>query len=105
MSVPDPVVIPDWHEAVRFGDQRPQPNVLADTELQRVVLGALRAGQSIPTHADRGGTFVFLEGTGTFHVAGQDLPAVPGLVVQLADDTPRGVDAETDLVFLAVRVA
>ncbi len=105
MTLPNPVVIPNWRDVVTFGDHGPQPTLLVDGDLQRVVLGGLRAGQSIPVHPDRGGTFIFLEGTGTFHAGDRDLSAAPGLVVHLADDTVRGMDAETDLVFLAVRAA
>jgi len=105
MTTPNPFIVTDWREKVTFGEEGPAPTLLVEDELQKVVLGTVKAGQSIPLHADRGGTFVFLDGTGTFHAGDQQLQAQPGMIVHLAENTVRGVDAETDMVFLAIRAA
>jgi mannose-6-phosphate isomerase-like protein (cupin superfamily) len=79
--------------------------VLLETDQIKVVVAGLEAGRKIPLHPESQGVYHFLEGTGWMIVDGERLPVGPGATVLVPPGSTRGIEAETRLAFLAVRVA
>jgi|SRR5450756_2509391 quercetin dioxygenase-like cupin family protein len=98
------VSYPNWREKVVFSPEGPSPQVLLVDEKAKVVVAGLQAGQSIPPHPETLGVFHCLEGTGWMTVDGERIPFNSGAIVVAPAGTSRGVEAETQLAFLAVRV-
>jgi len=98
------VHIPDWQDHVKRADEGPQPNFLVKENGFRVILGGLEAGQQIPEHPEYRAVYHFLEGTGVMIVDGERYPVAAGTTLVVPKGAVRGVDAETRLAFLAVRV-
>ena len=97
-------LVPHWKEMVVFSAEGAQPQTLLETEKSKAVFVGLKAGQRIPPHPGGPAIFHFLEGSGRVTV-GEDCFAVqPGATVVLPNGASRGVEAVTQLVFLAVRV-
>jgi len=96
---------PDWQEKVVFSSGGPQPQILAENEKLKVIIGSLEVGQKIPTHPEALAVYHFLEGTGWMIVDDERYPVSPGATVITPEGAKRGVEAETRLVFLAVRIA
>lgn len=100
-----PTFYPDWHEKVVFSPGGPQPQILAEDEKLKLIMGCLEAGQKIPTHPEALAVYHFLEGTGWMIVDDERYPISPGATIITPEGAKRGVEAETRLVFLAVRIA
>jgi quercetin dioxygenase-like cupin family protein len=98
------VSYPDWREKVVFSAEGPSPQVLMANDKAKVVVAGLQEGQRIPPHPEVLGVFHCLEGTGWMTVDGERLPFNAGATVIVPAGASRGVEAETQLVFLAVRV-
>ncbi len=96
---------PDWREVVAFSNQGPQPAVLIENDKFKSVIVGLEPGQKIPLHPEGAGVFQFLEGTGTMLVDDERFAVKPGAIVVAPDGAKRGVEAQTRLAFIAVRVA
>ena len=96
---------PDWQEMVVFSPGGAQPQILAENEKLKVIIGSLEVGQKIPTHPEALAVYHFLEGTGWMIVDDERYPVSPGAIVITPEGAKRGVEAETRLVFLATRIA
>ncbi len=96
---------PNWKETVVFGKDGPQPQILMDDKKVKVILGGLKPGQKIPNHAEAQAMYHFLEGTGWMTVDDEIMPVSAGSTIVMPADTVRGMEAETQLVFLATRIA
>lgn len=101
----DRTIYADWQERVRYGDEKPDPQILADDGKVRVILGGLRAGQRIPVHPEAQAVYHFLEGSGQMVVDDESITIAPGKTVIVPQGARRGIQAETRLAFLAVRVS
>ena len=98
------VLYPDWKQTVVYSAKGPQPQVLVETEKYKSVIVGLAAGNSLPPHPEGPAIFHFLEGSGQM-IVGEDSFAVhTGATVIVPDGATRGIEAETQLAFLAVRL-
>ena len=96
---------PSWKEMIVYSDDGPQPQILLETEKARTLVAGLKPGQQIPAHPEGLATYYFLEGNGWMTVDEEVLPVSPGAIVITPAGAKRGMQAETQLAFLAVRVA
>ena len=87
-----------------FSAQGPQPQVLFVQGEVKVLVGGLEAGQKIPAHPEGLAVYHFLEGRGWMLVDGERLAVGPGSTVITLEGAPRGMEADTRLVFLATRI-
>ena len=99
----EPVLYPDWREKVAFGADGPQPTVLIENEKMKVVLAGLKPGQKIPPHPATQGVYHFLQGSGWMTVGDERHAIAAGATMIVPQGAARGIEAETELVFLAVR--
>lgn len=97
-------VLADWKERVVFSQDGPQPQVLEENSLFKVVLAGLEPGQKIPVHPELGAVYTFLQGAGWITVDEERFPITSGAVITMENGAARGMEAETQLVFLAVRM-
>lgn len=95
----------NWRDQVVYGDQKPSPQILKDDGQMRVILSGLRAGQAIPLHPENKAIYHFLEGTGEMFVDDAVIPITPGATIFAPQDARRGMRADTQLAFLAVRLS
>jgi quercetin dioxygenase-like cupin family protein len=93
-----------WSEMVTFSEEGPQPRVLLDGERLKIVVAGLMPGQVIPPHPESLGVFHILEGSGWMTVAVERLAIEAGATVIVPDDVARGLEAQTQLAFMATRV-
>ena len=98
------MVYHDWRELVTFSAEGPQPHVLLADERLKVVVAGLLPGQLIPSHPESLGVFHILEGNGWMTVAGERLAIEAGATVIVPDGVARGLEAQTQLAFMATRV-
>ncbi len=68
------------------------------------MVAGLEPGAKIPPHPEGPAIFHFLEGTGQMIVGDQAYAVQAGATVVVPDGAVRGIEAETRLAFLAVRV-
>ena len=101
----DKTVSVSWQEKVKYGPAGPDPQILADDGQMRVILGGLQAGQSIPAHPEAKAVYQFLQGDGLMFVDDQTFPVSPGTVIVVPEGAKCGMQAATQLAFLAVRVS
>ena len=91
-------------EKIVFSPDGPQPQALfAEGQVKIIVVG-LEAGQKIPVHPEGLSFFHFLDGRGVMTVDDERLPVGAGTVIITEEGTPRGIEAETQLKFMAVRI-
>lgn len=100
-----PILYPDWREKVVFSDEGVQPQTLAEMDGFKVLVAGLEPGQKIPLHPEGRAMYHFLEGTGWINVEDERFPVKPGTIMIIPAGARRGVDAETRLTFLGVRMA
>ena len=93
----------DWKEKVVFSDQGPQPQVLQNDSLFKVLIAGLKPGQRIPVHPELSSVYYILQGSGWMTVDEERFPIESGAVITMGNGAERGVEATTPLVFLAVR--
>ncbi len=98
-------LFPDWREKIVYSKEGPKPQLLLDSEKVKVVLAGLEAGAKIPPHPEGQGVYHFLEGRGWMTVNDELLTVGPGATVLVPAGATRGMEAETRLAFLAVRIA
>ncbi len=95
---------PNPLEKVVLSPNGPQPQVLFAEGQVKVIVAGLEAGQAIPVHPEGLGTFQFLEGKGVMIVDGERLPVGPGTLIIAEHGVQRGMEAQTALTFIAVRI-
>jgi quercetin dioxygenase-like cupin family protein len=95
---------PNWKEIVVYSDKGTQPEILVETEKYKAVIGGLVAGNQMPPHAEGPAIFHFLEGSGWVTVDEERLAVNAGATVVVPDGAVRGIEAETQMAFLAVRL-
>ena len=98
------VLYPDWKDLVVYAAEGMQPQVLVETAKYRSVIVGLAAGNSIPPHSEGPAIFHFLEGSGRVIVGQESLAVQAGATVIVPDGAIRGIEAETQLALLAVRL-
>lgn len=96
---------PSWKEKIVFSGEGPQPQTLFETEKSKALIAGLEPGQKIPPHPEGAAIYYFLEGSGWMTVDEEVLPVKPGVIVVTPAGARRGMQAETRLAFLAVRMA
>lgn len=94
----------NWSSYLSFHDDGPAPQTIFEDSTTRVILGALKAGQMIPLHPEEKAVYQFVEGQGVMTINGKDVPVTQGSVVIVPAGANRGMKAETQLIFLAVRM-
>jgi len=99
-----PTLVSNWREKIIFSDNGPQPYVLVENEKIKAVLVGLEPGQKLPPHPAPDGVYQFLEGAGWMIVDEQRLRVQAGSIVSVPSGAKRGIEAETRLVFVGVRL-
>ena len=97
-------IFPHWKNLVVYSSKGMQPHVLVETENYKSVVAGMAAGNSMPTHVEGSAIFHFLEGSGKMVVAEETLSVQEGATVYVPNGAKRGIEAETQLAFLAVRL-
>lgn len=98
-------VIDDTLAAAQFAADRPVPSTVFENARTKVVVGAVQAGQRIPNHPEALAVYYFLQGEGWMSVNGERTAVRPGMTVVTPEGSLRGMEAESDISFLAVRIA
>ncbi|MDT8306568.1 MAG: cupin domain-containing protein [Anaerolineae bacterium] len=98
-------IIDDTMGAAQFAADRPVPSTVFENARTKVVVGAVHAGQRIPSHPEALAVYYFLQGEGWMTVNGERAAVRPGMTVVTPEGSLRGMEAESDIAFLAVRVA
>ncbi len=93
----------NWKERVVYSENGPQPQILEENNLFKVVVAGLEPGQAIPVHPEQGAVYTILQGSGWMTVNDERFPIETGSVISMGNGAVRGMEAETQLVFLAVR--
>lgn len=94
-----------WQDVIKFGETGPDPQTLMENERVRVIIAGLKPGQRIPVHPESAAVYHFIEGQGTMFVDDQEYQIQPGTVISMDEGAKRGMAAETQIVFLAIRLA
>ena len=102
--MPEKVIFQNWKELVVYSAKGMQPKVLVETENYKSVVAGMAPGNSMPPHAEGPAIFHFLEGTGKMIVGEENLSVQAGATVVVPNGANRGIEAETQLAFLAVRL-
>ena len=95
---------PNPTDKVVLSADGPQPQELYGEGEMKVIVAGLEAGQKIPLHPEGLSTFQFVEGKGVMIVDGERMPVDPGTVIIAGYGAARGMEAETRLTFIAVRI-
>lgn len=95
----------DWREKAVYSAEGPQPQPLMADEKVKIIIAGLEPGQKIPPHAEVSAMYHILEGSGWMLVDDERLPITAGTTVVMPAGTVRGMEADTRLAFLAVRIA
>jgi len=96
---------PDWKDKISYASDGPKPEILMVDERVKVILAGLEPGQQIPEHAEAQSVYYFLEGTGWMIVDDERYPVSAGASIIMPEGAVRGMEAETHLAFLAVRIS
>ena len=94
----------DILQEVTFPEGGAEPRILIQQGEAKAVLAGLKAGNQIPSHPESAALYYFLQGEGVMQVNDQKLPIAPGAVVLTETDDARGIQATTDLAFIAFRL-
>jgi len=95
---------PDWKDKIVYGEEGPEPQILMEDEKIKLILGGLKPGQQIPNHPEGQAVYYFLEGDGVMTVDGEAMPVSAGSIITMPEGTVRGLKADTQLSFMAVRI-
>lgn len=98
-------IIDDTTAAAQFAADRPVPSTIFENVRTKVVVGAVQAGQRIPNHPEALAVYFFLQGEGWMTVNGARTAVRPGMTIITPEGSLRGVEADSDISFLAVRIA
>ncbi len=104
IEMTQPTLLPNWKAKIIYSSAGPRPQIIMDTEKAKVLLIGLEPGVKIPSHPEGQGVFHFLEGTGWITVNGELLNVQAGATVMVPEGATRGIEAETRLAFLVVKV-
>jgi quercetin dioxygenase-like cupin family protein len=96
-------LLENWEERLVFSDNGPQPQILEENSLFKVILAGLKPGQCIPVHPELGAVYYILQGAGWMTVDEDRFPIEAGAIITMGNGAARGLEAETSLAFLAVR--
>lgn len=96
--------IPNIISKVVFSPEGPQPQTIFSEGQVKIVSTGLKARQIIPTHPEGLAVYTFLEGNGWMIVNGERLTVGPGTVVITPEGARRGIEADTQLIFIGVRI-
>jgi quercetin dioxygenase-like cupin family protein len=96
---------PNWKDEVAFSPQGPKQHPFYLDEQFKVLLAGLEPGQVIPQHPEGRSVYYFLEGSGVMTIDDESVEVGPGSILVMPAGTARGLQAKTQLVFLAARVA
>ena len=91
-------------EKVVYSKDGPQPQTLFEAGPVKVIVAGVEAGTRIPVHPEGLSSFHFIQGKGVMIVVGERMPVGPGVVIIADHGAPRGMEAETRLAFVAVRI-
>lgn len=94
-----------WQDYVTYNAERPSPQTMIENDRVRVIIAGLKPGQRIPVHPEAAAVYHILEGEGQMTVDDQTFPIQQGTVILMDEGAKRGMLAETQLVFMAVRLA
>jgi quercetin dioxygenase-like cupin family protein len=97
--------ISDWQQQVTYGTDGPQPTILMADNKVKVIMAGLNPGQRIPEHPEATSVYHFLTGSGWMTVNGERLAVTAGTTIAMPAGSIRGLEAETQLAFLATRIA
>jgi mannose-6-phosphate isomerase-like protein (cupin superfamily) len=98
------VLFTDWKELVTYAEKGMKPVVLVEVDGYKAVIAGMIAGNSMPAHAEGPAVFHFLEGSGQMIVGRETYDVKAGATVVVPNGAERGITAETQLAFLAVRL-
>ena len=96
---------PDVKEKAVFSAEGPIPQTLYTEGQLKIITAGLEAGQKIPVHPEGLAVYLFLEGKGWMIVDGERLPVGPGASVITLSGAPRGIEADSRLIFMAARIS
>ncbi len=82
-------VLANWKEKVVFSKDGPQPQVLEENGLFKVVLAGLEPGQKIPAHPELGAVYTILQGAGWMTVDEERFRIEAGAVITMDNGTAR----------------
>lgn len=94
-----------WQDFLTYGEEKPNPQTMIENDRVRVIIAGLKPGQRIPVHLEAAAVYHFLEGQGVMTVDGAQFPVQQGTVIVMNEGAQRGIVADTQLVFMAVRLA
>jgi len=97
-------LVSNWREKITFSPNGPQPFVLVENERIKAVLVGLEPGQKLPPHPGPDGVYQFLDGAGWMTVDDERLRVQAGSIVVVPPGAKRGIEAETRLAFVGVRL-
>jgi quercetin dioxygenase-like cupin family protein len=95
----------DVKTRVILSSEGPQPQSLYSEGQLKVITAGLQAGQKIPVHPEGLAVYTFLEGNGWMVVDGERLAVTPGATVITLAGAQRGIEAESQLIFVAARIS
>ena len=98
------IFFPAWRDLIRYAGPGPEPKILYDNPIVRAILVGLEPGGRIPTHPERLAIYHFLDGSGSMTVDGERYPLAAGTTLITPAGSSRGIEAETRLAFIAVRI-
>lgn len=98
------IYFPEWRGFVRYSGPEHEPTIIHDAPGVRVLLVGLEPNARVPAHPERLGLYHVLEGSGAMTVDDERYPLTAGATVIAPAGSSRGIEAETRLAFLAVRV-
>ena len=86
-----------------FATDGPKPQFLIDTPKFKTLVVGLEAGQQIPLHPGEAAMYHFLEGTGLMTVGKETFAIKPGVTIIVPAGVERGVNAQTQVIFLGAK--
>jgi quercetin dioxygenase-like cupin family protein len=100
-EAPGNLILFNIRQLTQFRADRPYVQVLSDLGAARVVLFAFQAGQQLKEHRTSSQLLVqVLRGRITFATADNSVSLQAGMVLQLEENVPHSVTAQTDAVML-----
>lgn len=90
-----------WEDGVEFAPDGPMRKKLIDTPEYTSVLVRMEEAQSLPPHTAMAGTYHAIQGSSRMTAGDAEFEVGPGATVVIPEGAPRGVRADTRLVFLA----
>lgn len=95
---------PDVKKNAVFSSEGPQPQSLYTEGQLKIITAGLKAGQKIPVHPEGLAVYTFLEGNGWMVVDDTRLAVSPGSTIVTLAGAHRGIEAESQMIFVAARI-